>query len=90
MFINLQMLILLILAGLGAALSVFYQRQADKLADRLPPEDKQTFYTRYRNRSDRDDMPGKFADLATATDKARGARGGVTMILGIAVLYFFL
>jgi hypothetical protein len=90
MLIDTQFLILILLAAIGTAISLVYHRRAEAIAAKLTPEDRQTFNTRYRNRSDRANMPAKFDDLAAAADKVRGARTGVTVILGIAVLFYFL
>jgi hypothetical protein len=88
MFLPWQWVVLVFLALLGGAVAVFYQRRADAVAARLSPEDRQEFHTRYRNRSDRAGMPGKYNELAAAADRARGARTGVTLLIAIALLFF--
>jgi hypothetical protein len=88
MFLPWQWVALVVIALLGGAATIHYQRKADAIAARLTPEERQTFQTRYLNRGDRAEMPERFKDLAAATDRVRGARTGVTLIVAIAVLFF--
>ena len=90
MFLTWQWITLIVLALLGGVVAVFYQNRAEAVANRLSAAERETFNTRYRNRADRANMPAKFNDLAAAADRVRGARAGVTMILAIAVLFFFI
>lgn len=88
MFLAWQWIVLILLALLGAGVTIHYQRKAEAVAQTLSAEDRQTFNTRYMNRADRADMPSKFNDLAAAADRVRGARTGVTIIIAIALLFF--
>jgi hypothetical protein len=88
MFLTWQWIALIVIALLGGAVAVHYQRKAEQVAERLSPEDRQEFNTRYLNRADRAGMPAKFNDLAAASDRVRGARTGVTLILAIALFFF--
>jgi len=88
MFLTWQWIALIILALLGGVVAVHYQRKAEQVAERLSPEDRQEFNTRYINRAERAGMPAKFNDLAAASDRVRDARTGVTLILAIALFFF--
>jgi hypothetical protein len=90
MFLTWQWIALIVIALLGGAVAVHYQRKAEQVAERLPSEDRQEFNTRYLNRADRAGMPEKYAELAAATDRVRGARTGVTVILAVALVFFLL
>lgn len=90
MFLAWQWIALIVIALLGGAVAVYYQRKAEEVAERLSPEDRRDFNTRYQNRGDRSGMPAKFNDLAAASDRVRGARTGVTVILAVALLFFLL
>ena len=88
MFLAWQWIVLVGLALAGGIATIHYQRKAEAAAQALSAEDRQAFNTRYVNRSDRAGMPAKFNTLAAATDRVRGARTGVTIILAIALLFF--
>lgn len=88
MFLAWQWIVLIALALLGAVATIHYQRKAEAEAQKLSVEDRRTFNTRYLNRADRADMPSRFNALATAADRVRGARTGVTVILAITLLFF--
>lgn len=88
MFLAWQWIVLILLALLGAGVTIHYQHKAEAVAQTLSVEDRQTFNTRYMNRADRAEMPAKFNDLAAAADRVRGARTGVTIIIAIALLFF--
>lgn len=90
MLISWQWILLIVIALIGGAVSIHYQRRAETIAARLTPEERAEFNTRFMTRADRAEMPARFNDLAAATDKVRGARSGVTVILAIALLYFLL
>ena len=90
MLISWQWILLIVIALVGGAVSIHYQRRAETIAARLTPEDSAEFNSRYIARADRAAMPGRFDDLAAATDRVRGARSGVTIILAIALLYILL
>jgi polysaccharide pyruvyl transferase WcaK-like protein len=90
MFLSWQWIILIGLAILGAVITIHYQRKAEAIGQSLSAEDRATFSTRYMNRADRAEMPAKFNDLAAASDRVRGARTGVTMIIAIALLFFLI
>ncbi len=90
MFLDWQWITLVVLALLGGAVAIYYQRLAERVAATLSAEDRQTFYTRYHNSDDRAEMPARFTELAAAADRVKGARTGATLILAIAVLFFFI
>ena len=88
MFLTWQWIVLVALALLGGVANLHYQRKADAVAQSLSAEDRRTFNARYLNRADRAGMPSRFDALAAASDRVRGARTGVTIILAIALLFF--
>ena len=88
MFLAWQWIILIVVALLGAVVTIRYQRKAEAVAQKLSAEDRLTFNNRYLNRGDRAGMPAKFNELAAAADRVRGARTGVTVIIAIALLFF--
>ncbi|MFW5641586.1 MAG: hypothetical protein ACOCY0_02355 [Roseicyclus sp.] len=88
MFLSWQWIALIVLALLGGLATIHFQRRAEAVAERLSKDERQIFYTKYMNRSDRAGMPAKFDELAAAADRVRGARTGVTVILAITLLFF--
>lgn len=90
MFDTWQWIALVVIALLGGAVTVHFQRKAEAMAERLSRDDRQEFTTRYLNRGDRSSMPERFRDLAAASDRVRTARTGVTVTLALALLLFLL
>ena len=90
MFVPFQSLALVVIALLAAGVTLIYYRRAEAEAAKLSVADRKRFYSQFSSSADRANMPRHLGPLAQATDRARGARSGVIIIVTIAILFYFL